>query len=146
MMSKLTSKEREARISELKEIIANGSKDFKAYDELLNFYMELKDADSYFSLQKTIIPVFSAIADDLASATVFTLLANASKDDAKRLEFDKKALLLEPKNVSLLKNVGLSHFFLADNENAEKYLKEVIDLEPDDKESQEILMQLTSTK
>lgn len=133
-MSKLTKQEREARITELKEIITNGSKDFKVYDELLNLYMESKDADSYFSLQKKIIPVFGAIADELASTTVFTLLANASKDDAKRLEYDKKALLLEPENTTLLKNVGLSYFFLKDYQNASEFLSKVI--EKDDRNVQ----------
>ena len=55
------------------------------------------------------------------------------------LKYDKKALALDPGNANLLKNVGLSYFFMKDYKNAVKFLEEVVSKDPNEKDSVEFL-------
>ncbi len=129
-MNKLTNKEKEARVKELKAIIEADDKNIDAYQELSHLYMELKDAEGYFSLRKKLISVFKDIADQFNNPTLFTLLAGSYaivKEYDKSLKYDKKALKLDPTNIKYLKNVGLSEFLLGNFNNSSKVLKEVVE-------------------
>ena len=142
-MSKLTNKERDARINELKEIIEENSKNVAAYKELFYFYMELKDFENYIALHKKAIIEFKDIADNLNTVEVFSRLAGsyaAIENYDEALKFDKKALALDSNNPDLLKNVGLSEFLLGNYGNSSKILKEVIEKNPQDIEGHHYLI------
>ena len=148
-MTKLTKQEREESINEFKTNTEKNILDYKAYKSLLKTYRDAEEIEDYISLQKDIISIFEAKSEELNNPHVFTTLADAysvTKEYDKSLMFDKKALELEPENMQLLKNVGLSYYLLKDYANAVKILKEVADKKPEDEEAREFLEKSLAAK